>query len=103
MNSGYVIVDIITQEVEEIVGPGAIGGASGAQGGRFGAVGSASMGYMGLGGYLPKPLATKLADGEMLLTKDINSLFITSDGVPAEKRQIPWQQAPDAIGYSYPY
>jgi hypothetical protein len=103
MNSGYVIVDIITQEVEEIVGPGAIGSASGAQGGRFGAVGSASMGYMGLGGYVPKPLATKLADGEILLAKDINSLFITSDGVPVEKRQIPWQQAPDAIGYSYPY
>ena len=80
-----------------------IGGASGAQGGRFGGVGSASMGYMGLGNYIPKPLATKLADGEMLLAKDINSLFITSDGKPIEKRQIPWQQAPEAIGYSYPY
>ncbi|RDW82393.1 hypothetical protein BP6252_03505 [Coleophoma cylindrospora] len=103
MNSGYVIVDVITQEVEDIVGPGAIGGASGSQGGRFGGVGSASMGYMGLGGYIPKPLATKLADGEMLLAKDINSLFITSEGKPIDKRQIPWSQAPDAIGYSYPY
>jgi tetratricopeptide (TPR) repeat protein len=103
MNSGYVIVDVVTRELEDIVGPGAIGGASGAQGGRFGAVGSVSMGYMGLGGYMPKPLATKVADGEMLLSKDINSLFITSDGKPIEKRQIPWQQAPDAIGYSYPY
>lgn len=103
MNSGYVVVDVITQKVEDIVGPGAIGGAAAAQGGRFGGVGSASMGYMGLGGYIPKPLATKLADGEMLLAKDINSLFITSDGKPMEKRQIPWQQSPDAIGYSYPY
>ena len=103
MNSGYVIVDVVTQEVEDIVGPGAIGGASGAQGSRFGGVGSASMGYMGLGGYMPKPLATKLAEGEILLAKDINSLFITSEGKPIEKRQIPWQQAPDAIGYSYPY
>ncbi|KAG9233891.1 vacuolar morphogenesis protein-like protein AvaB [Amylocarpus encephaloides] len=103
MNSGYVIVDVISQEVEEIVGPGAIGGAAGAQGSRFGGVGSASMGYMGLGGYIPKPLATKLADGEMLLTKDINSLFITSQGKPLNKRQIPWQLAPDSIGYSYPY
>jgi hypothetical protein len=103
MNSGYVIVDVLSQVIEDIVGPGAIGGAAGAQGGRFGGVGSASMGYMGLGSYIPKPLATKLADGEMLLAKDINSLFINSDGKPMEKRQIPWQQAPDAIGYSYPY
>lgn len=103
MNSGYVIVDVINQTTDEVVGPGAIGGAAGAQGGRFG-VGSASMGYMGLGGYVPKPLATKLADGELLLVKDVNSLFITSDGNPViEKKQIPWAQAPDAIGYSYPY
>jgi hypothetical protein len=103
MSSGYVIVDVISQEVEDVVGPGAIGGASGAQGGRFGGVGSVSMGYMGLGGYIPKPMATKLADGEMLLAKDINTLFITAEGKPLEKRQVPWQQAPDAIGYSYPY
>ncbi|RFU25731.1 hypothetical protein B7463_g10601, partial [Scytalidium lignicola] len=102
LNSGYVVMDIDTQAVEDIVGPGAIGGASGSQGSRFGAM-SSSMGYMGLGGYTPKPLATKLADGEMLLAKDINSLFITSEGKPIEKRQIPWQQAPDSIGYSYPY
>ena len=103
MNAGYVIVDVSSQEVEEVVGPGAIGGAAGPQGGRFGGVGSASMGYMGLGGYIPKPLATKLADGEMMIAKDINSLFITSEGKPIEKRQIPWQQAPESIGYSYPY
>jgi hypothetical protein len=103
MNSGYVIVDIVSQEVEDIVGPGAIGGTAGEQGGRFGGLGSASMGYMGLGGYVPKPLATKLADGEILLAKDINSLFISSEGKPLEKRQVPWQQAPDSIGYSYPY
>ena len=103
MNSGYVIADVLTQQVEDIVGPGAIGGASGHQGGRFGGVGSASMGYIGLGSYIPKPLATQLADEEMLLAKDINSLFITSEGKPIEKRQIPWQTAPEAIGYSYPY
>jgi hypothetical protein len=103
MNSGYVIVDVLTQDVEDIVGPGAIGGAAGAQASRFGGVGSASMGYMGLGGYVPKPLVTRLGDGEMLLAKDINSLFIDSNGKPQEKRQVPWQQAPESIGYSYPY
>ncbi|EHK98279.1 putative Vam6/Vps39-like protein [Glarea lozoyensis 74030] len=43
MNSGYVIVDVLTQEIEDIVGPGAIGGAAGAQGGRFGSVGSTTL------------------------------------------------------------
>lgn len=103
LNSGYLMVDVITQEFEDIVGPGAIGGASGTEGGRFGGVGSASMGYMGLGSYVPKPLATRLADGEMVLAKDINTLFIDSNGKPKEKRQIPWASAPDSIGYSYPY
>ncbi|KAH8647129.1 hypothetical protein BX600DRAFT_532573 [Xylariales sp. PMI_506] len=97
MNAGYVMVDIETSAVTEINGSGAA--AAGGQGSRFGA----SMGYMGLGGYMPKPLAVKLADGEMLLAKDINSLFIDAEGKPLDKRQIPWQAAPDGIGYNYPY
>ncbi|KAH7160619.1 SPX domain-containing protein [Dactylonectria macrodidyma] len=101
MNGGYVMVNVVTQETEEIVSPGA-GPATG-QTSRFGSMSSAGMGYMGLGGYMPKPLVTKLADGEMLLAKDINTLFIDDNGKPLEKRQIPWQSAPDSIGYSYPY
>lgn len=102
MNAGYVLVDVTTSHVEDIVAPGAIVGAG--QGSRFGAMSSAGMGYMGLGGYAPKPLATKLADGQMLLAKDINTLFINDDGKPVpQKRQIPWQSAPEGIGYSYPY
>ncbi|KAI0394617.1 AvaB protein [Xylariaceae sp. FL0594] len=98
MNAGYVLVDVTTSEIHEIIGVGAA--VAGGQGSRFGA---ASMGYMGLGSFVPKPLATRLAEGEMLLTKDINSLFIDVDGKPLEKRQIPWQHAPESIGYSYPY
>ncbi|KAI1453164.1 SPX-domain-containing protein [Annulohypoxylon moriforme] len=98
MNAGYVLVDVTTQETHEIVGLGAA--ATGGQGSRFGA---ASMGYMGLGGYMPKPLATRLAEGQMLLAKDINSLFIDTNGNPLDKRQVPWQSAPESIGYSYPY
>ncbi|KAI1406796.1 SPX-domain-containing protein [Hypoxylon sp. FL1857] len=98
MNAGYVLVDVTTLEMREIVGLGAA--AAGGQGSRFGA---ASMGYMGLGGYMPKPLAARLAEGQMLLAKDINSLFIDTDGNPLEKRQVPWQSAPESIGYSYPY
>ncbi|KAI1496511.1 SPX domain-containing protein [Biscogniauxia marginata] len=98
MNAGYVLVDVTTSQIQEIAGVGAA--AAGGQGTRFGA---ASMGYMGLGGYMPKPLASRLAEGEMLLTKDINTLFIDTDGKPLEKRQVPWQSAPESIGYSYPY
>jgi hypothetical protein len=101
MNSGYVMVDVRTNEVEDIVSPGSVSATG--QGSRFGAVSSAGMGYMGLGGYMPKPLAAKLAEGEMLLAKDINTLFVDDQGKPLEKRQVPWQSAPDSIGYSYPY
>lgn len=100
MNGGYVIVDALTHETEEIMSPGA--GAAG-QSSRFGAVSSAGMGYMGLGGYTPKPLAAKLSDGQVLLAKDINTLFIDDAGKPTQKRQVPWQTAPESIGYSYPY
>ncbi|KAI0910915.1 SPX domain-containing protein [Ustulina deusta] len=98
MNAGYVLVDVTTSETQEIAGVGAA--TAGGQGSRFGA---ASMGYMGLGGYVPRPLAARLAEGEMLLAKDIHSLFIDTDGKPLEKRQVPWQSAPESIGYSYPY
>ena len=100
LNAGYVLVDVTTAETREINSAGAAVG--GGQGSRFGA---ASMGYMGLGGYVPKPLAARLTDDQMLLARDINTLFIdvAADGKPLEKRQVPWQAAPEGIGYSYPY
>lgn len=101
MNGGYVMVDAVSHEISEVDGQGAVGAA--AQASRFGAVSSAGMGYMGLGGYMPKPLAAKLADGEVLLAKDINTLFINDDGKALERRQVPWGTAPESIGYSYPY
>ncbi|KAI6783664.1 Vacuolar morphogenesis protein-like protein [Emericellopsis cladophorae] len=101
MNGGYVMVDVISHDVEEIMSPGTM--QAGNQGSRFGAVGSAGMGYMGLGGYMPKPLAARLAEGEMLLAKDINTLFVDDKGKPLDRKQIPWQSAPESIGYSYPY
>ncbi|KAL1900906.1 Vacuolar morphogenesis protein 6 [Sporothrix stenoceras] len=111
MNAGYVLVDVVTRTVEEIVGntsSGANGGSGGDSSGvsaasRFGALGSASMGYMGLGSYMPKPLAAKLADGEVLLAKDVHTLFITDAGKPLDRRGIPWPAAPESVGYSYPY
>ena len=103
LSSSYVLVDVVSSAVIDVVGPGSIGGAPGQDGGRFGGVGVASMGYMGMGGMIPKPLATRLGEGELLLAKDINTLFIDIDGNPLGRRQIPWSVAPEAIGYSYPY
>ncbi|KAA6415173.1 MAG: vacuolar morphogenesis [Lasallia pustulata] len=103
LSSSYVMVDVETSEITEIVGPGSIGGAPGQDGGRFGGLGVASVSYMGIGGSAPKPLATRLGEGEMLLAKDINTLFIDTDGKSLGRRQIPWAVAPDAVGYSYPY
>ncbi|TWU75638.1 low-affinity phosphate transporter [Metarhizium rileyi] len=101
MNSGYVVVDVLTREVVEIVSPGAVG--TNGQGSRFGAVSTTGMGYVGLGGYTPKPLATKLSERQILLAKDINTLFVDESGKPLDKRQIPWTLTPESVGYSYPY
>ncbi|KAL8827019.1 MAG: hypothetical protein Q9170_007177, partial [Blastenia crenularia] len=103
LTSSYVLVDTESSAVTDIVGPGSIGGAPGQDGGRFGGVGVSTISYMGLGGIAPKPLATHLGAGEMLLAKDINTLFIDTEGRSLGRRQIPWAVAPEAIGYSYPY
>lgn len=103
LSSSYVLVNVETSAITDIVGPGSIGGAPGQDGGRFGGVGMAGMGYIGMAGMAPKPLATRLYDGELLLAKDINTLFIDTNGSPLKRRQIPWSLAPEAIGYSYPY
>ena len=101
MNGGYVLVDTLTGACEDIVSPGAVD--TNGQRSRFGAVSTAGMGYMGLGGYMPKPLSAKLAEGELLLAKDINTMFIDDEGKSLERKQVPWASAPESIGYSYPY
>ncbi len=101
LNSSYVLVDVETSAVTDVIGPGSIGGAPGQDGGRFSGAGVASMGYLGMTS--PPPLATQLGEGEMLLAKDINTLFIDTDGNSLGRRQIPWSVAPEAVGYSYPY
>jgi hypothetical protein len=103
MDPGFVMVNIENQEVQDIVKPGALGEGGSQGGARFGAVSSSGMGYMGMASWVPKPLATRLGEGQMLLAKDVNSLFIDTDGNAIEKRQVPWHSAPEMIAYSYPY
>lgn len=101
LNTSYVLVNIETLAITDIVGPGSIGGAAGQDGGRFGASGVAGMGYLGL--TAPKPLATKIGSAAMLLAKDINTHFVDLEGNALGRRQVPWAVAPEAVGYSYPY
>ncbi|ERF73382.1 hypothetical protein EPUS_07216 [Endocarpon pusillum Z07020] len=103
LNSSYVMVDIETQEVKSIFGPGSIGGDPSQEGGRLGGMGVGTMSYIGMGAMIPKPLATPLGEGEVLLAKDINTHFIDREGESLGRRQIPWRVAPEAVGYSYPY
>ena len=103
LGSNFVLVDIEEGSATDLVGPGSIGGLGGQDTGRLSGVGAASMSYIGIGGMGPKPLATKLSDGHILLAKDINTHFIDVDGNSLGRRQVPWSQAPSHIGYSYPF
>jgi len=107
MDPGFSIVDVETQEITSISKPVSRTAAdpnSGELAGvRFGAVSSSGMGYMGMGSWVPKPMATGLSDGQVLLAKDVNTLFTDIEGKALEKRQVPWSLAPEAVGYSYPY
>lgn len=106
MDPGFTLVDILTNETTDIYKPAAAGeplaaGNAGAM--RFAAVSSSGMGYMGMASWVPKPMSTNLRQGEVLLAKDVNTLFVDAAGKPIDRRQIPWHAPPEAIGYSYPY
>lgn len=98
LSSNYVMVDIETGKVTELPGPGGM-----EESGRFTGVGAASMSYIGIGGTVPRPLATRLQEGQILLAKDINTHFVDVDGQPLGRKQIPWSHAPVELGYSYPF
>lgn len=98
LTSGFVLVDVESGEVTELAGPGSI-----EEPGRFTGVGAAGMSYIGMGGMVPRPLATRLCEGEILLAKDIHTHFVDVDGQSLGRRQIPWSQAPADLGYSYPF
>lgn len=103
LSSSFVMVDVDSREIVPIVGPGSIGGNPAQESGRLGGMGVGTMTYIGMGAMVPKPLATGLGEGEMLLAKDINTHFIDREGRALGRRQVPWRVAPEAVGYSYPY
>ena len=108
MDPGFSVVDVVSQETAAVNKAASRNAAADPNNGqlegvRFAAVSSSGMGYMGMGSWVPKPMATRLSDNEILLAKDVNTLFADAEGHAIEKRQIPWSLPPEAIGYSYPY
>lgn len=98
LSSSFVMVNVENGQVTDLAGPGSIEEA-----GRFTGVGAASMSYIGMGGMVPKPLSTRLREGQILLAKDINTSFIDVDGQSLGRKQVPWSHAPVELGYSYPF
>jgi hypothetical protein len=98
LSSSFVMVNLESGQVTDLAGPGSV-----EESGRFTGVGAASMSYIGMGGMVPRPLATRLREGQILLAKDINTHFIDVDGQPLGRKQIPWSHAPVELGYSYPF
>ncbi|KAF1812500.1 hypothetical protein P152DRAFT_341522 [Eremomyces bilateralis CBS 781.70] len=104
MDAGFVLINVESMEILDIIkGSNALATGEVQEGVRFGGISSSGMGYMTMSSWVPKPLATKLGEGQLLLSKDVNTLFIDETGKDLEKRQVPWAYAPEAIGYSYPY
>lgn len=104
LGAGYVLLDVESGQVSDLSGPGAIG-SGGQETGRLG-MGS----YIGLGGGGPRPLATPLAPGHLLLARDTSTHYVNTDGATLGRPQVPWSiaaggsgGAPHAVGYSYPY
>jgi tetratricopeptide (TPR) repeat protein len=107
MDPGFSTVNVLTEETTPIlkqsVKPATDGNPTELAGTRFGTVTSSGMGYMGMASWVPKPMATGMFGDQVLLAKDVNTLFIDGEGNALDKRQIPWAVAPEAIGFSYPY
>src|SRR5271156_6094702 len=95
-SSDYAILDTSNGIFSDAISPAMSSSALGALGGM-----GVGLGY--LSSRAPPPLSVQLPENLTLLVKDTLSAFLTSDGKPIERRQIPWNQAPEKIGYTYPY
>ncbi|KAG0636115.1 vacuolar sorting protein 39 domain 1-domain-containing protein [Tuber brumale] len=98
---GFVVVDVRTGVMKEIVPPETKGGgASGPASSEVAGWGA----YMGMGGWGSRPLSTHLGGDDLLLVKDSTTLFIDSEGaIIPNRRPVPWPASPDAVAFSYPY
>jgi Vam6/Vps39-like protein vacuolar protein sorting-associated protein 39 len=69
----------------------------------LGALGGMGVGIGYLGSRAPQPLSVQLPDNQLLLVKDTLSAFLDAAGKPLDRKQIPWKDSPERIGWTYPY
>jgi Vam6/Vps39-like protein vacuolar protein sorting-associated protein 39 len=97
LSSDYTILDTTTGTFSDTFSPATTGSSA------LGTLGGMGVGLGYLGSRAPLPLSLQLPDNNMLLVKDMLSTFLDADGKPLERRQIPWKEAPEKIGWTYPY
>jgi len=97
LSSDYTILDTKTGSFSDSFSPATTASSA------LGALGGMGVGLGYLGSRAPQPLSVQLPDNQLLLVKDTLSTFLDADGKPIERRQIPWKEAPEEIGWTYPY
>jgi Vam6/Vps39-like protein vacuolar protein sorting-associated protein 39 len=97
LSSDYTILDTSTSTFSDTFSP-AITSSS-----ALGALGGMGVGIGYLGSRNPPPLSVQLPDNQILLVKDTLSAFLDADGKPMDRKQIPWKDPPEKIGWTYPY
>lgn len=97
LSSDYTILDTSTSTFSDTFSPATTSSSA------LGALGGMGVGIGYLSARAPQPLSVQLPDNQILLVKDTLSAFLDSDGKPVERRQIPWKDPPEKIGWTYPY
>ncbi|ODQ56459.1 putative vacuolar morphogenesis protein AvaB [Saitoella complicata NRRL Y-17804] len=93
LSSDYCLADITTNEISAIFSPGAAAPGMGAI--------SAGIGLMG--GRTPRPMSVRLPGDEVLLARDTISGWLDNSGRLSRRKQVPWNGAPEEIGFVHPY
>ena len=97
LSSDFVIFDTSTSTFSDSFSPVTTSASA------LGALGGMGVGIGYLGARTSPPLSVLLPDNQILLVKDALSAFLDADGKPLDKRQLPWKDPPEKIGWTYPY
>ncbi|ORY29789.1 hypothetical protein BCR39DRAFT_588162 [Naematelia encephala] len=60
-------------------------------------------GYVGLGGRAAIPVGTRTVGGEVLISREDQGVFYSSEGNFTRTESLQWPAPPEAIGYASPY
>ena len=97
LSSDYTILDTSTSTFSDTFSPVTTSSSA------LGALGGMGVGIGYLGSRAPPLLSVHLPENQILLVKDTLSAFLDADGKPMDRKQIPWKDAPEKIGWTYPY